>query len=81
MAYQEGSASRHCIPGSARAHLPEDTRGLELDLDLELEFELEVELESQLRVDHELELELVLELELITEARTGRLAPRAEVGA
>ena len=28
LACQEGSASRQCIPGSARAHLPEDTRGL-----------------------------------------------------
>mgnify|MGYP003324520710 CR=1 FL=1 len=27
VACQEGSASRHCIPGSARAQLPEDTRG------------------------------------------------------
>ena len=27
MACQEGSAGRHCIPGPARASLPEDTRG------------------------------------------------------
>ena len=54
VACQEGSASRQCIPGSARAHLPEDTRGLEF------ENELEIELKTELELKLEREPELVL---------------------